>query len=237
MRPCPRRSSQRWTSRTTIASTRCTSRSRTSSAAPRADIKDRQCFYLPVLAESRAGTPDRAIVDVGCGRGEFLELMRDEGLTARGVDANESMVAACRDAGLDCVLDDAVGYLARQAPDSLGAVTGFHIIEHLPFKTMIRLFDEALRALAPGGVLVFETPNPANILTASRRFYLDPTHRNPLPHEMVAMVAEARGFTRISVVDLHPAMERFGGNDPVLRAELDRLFYGPQDYALLARKP
>lgn len=85
--------------------------------------------------------------------------------------------------------------------------------------------------------MVFETPNPANLLVASRWFYLDPTHRNPLPGEMVAMIAEARGFTRVSIVPLHPMTQHFGGEPSVLRDELDTLFHGPQDYALLARKP
>jgi SAM-dependent methyltransferase len=203
----------------------------------RADIKQRQRFYLPILGESQAGSPERPIVDVGCGRGEFLELLRDEGLTARGVDMNDAMAASCRELGLDCTGEDALAYLARQPAGSLGAVTGFHIIEHLPFKTMVRLFDAAFLALAPGGLLVFETPNPANLLVASRWFYLDPTHRNPLPGEMVAMIAEARGFTRVSIVELHPMDQRFGGEDRVLREQLDQIFHGPQDYALLARKP
>jgi SAM-dependent methyltransferase len=203
----------------------------------RADIKQRLRFYLPVLAEAQAGTPDRPIVDVGCGRGEFLELLRDEGLSGRGVDLNAAMAKACRERELECTAENALSYLARQDSGSLGAVTGFHIIEHLPFKTMVRLFDAAYLALAPGGVMVFETPNPANLLVASRWFYLDPTHRNPLPGEMVAMIAESRGFVRISIVELHPMEARFGGEDPVLREQLDRIFHGPQDYVLLARKP
>jgi predicted TPR repeat methyltransferase len=203
----------------------------------RADIKQRLRFYLPILAESQAGTPDRPIVDVGCGRGEFLELLRDEGLVGRGVDLNAAMAKACRERELDCTAESALTYLARQEPGSLGAVTGFHIIEHLPFKTMVRLFDAAYLALASGGVMVFETPNPANLLVASRWFYLDPTHRNPLPGEMVAMIAESRGFVRISIVELHPMEARFGGEDPVLGAQLDKIFHGPQDYVLLARKP
>ena len=203
----------------------------------RADIKQRLRFYLPILAESQAGTAERPIVDVGCGRGEFLELLYDEDLTARGADLNAAMVEACRSRGLDVTAEDALTYLASQQAASLGAVTGFHIIEHLPFKTMVRLFDAAFLALAPGGVMVFETPNPANLLVASRWFYLDPTHRNPLPGEMVAMIAEARGFTRISIVDLHPMDAHFTGGDPELRAQLDKIFHGPQDYALLARKP
>jgi O-antigen chain-terminating methyltransferase len=91
--------------------------------------------------------------------------------------------------------------------------------------------------LVPGGLLILETPNPANILTASRWFYLDPTHRNPLPGEMVAMIAEARGFPYPEILELHPMAARFPGADRQLTGALDQIFYGPQDYALIACKP
>lgn len=202
----------------------------------RADIKGRQSVYLDLLRQAGAGTPDRPIVDVGSGRGELLELLGEEGLQARGVDLNESMVTLCAKAGLDCLHGDAVSYLAGLEPGSLGAVTGFHIIEHLPFTAMVALLDASLRALAPSGIVVFETPNPANLLVASRWFYLDPTHRNPLPSEMVAMVAEARGFVDVGIRALHPMQARFEAQDEVLARQLDEIFYGPQDYALIARK-
>lgn len=202
----------------------------------REDIKRRQEFYLPILAESGAGGAQRPVLDVGPGRGEWLELLRERGLTARGVDLNEAMVAQCAGLGLDCVQGDAVEHLSGLPDDTLGAVTGFHIIEHLPFRRMVALFDEALRVLRPGGLVIFETPNPANLLVASRWFHLDPTHRNPLPGEMVAMVAEARGFVRVSIVELHPMRLAFEARDTLLAEQLDRLFHGPQDYALIARK-
>lgn len=202
----------------------------------RDDIKQRQRVYLDTLRAAGAGTATRPIVDVGSGRGELLELLRDEGMHARGVDLNGSMVALCAAAGLDCTEGDAVSYLTGLEPGSLGAVTGFHIIEHLPFAAMVALLDSSLRVLAPGGIVVFETPNPANLLVASRWFYLDPTHRNPLPGEMVAMIAEARGFVDIEVRPLHPMLTRFEARDEVLAKQLDALFHGPQDYALIARK-
>ncbi len=203
----------------------------------RATIKQRQLVYLPRLRDAGAGTPDRPVLDIGAGRGEFLELLREQGLTGLGVDSNETMAAVCRDIGLDCVQADALDNLAARPANSLGAITGFHIIEHLPFKVTVRIIDEALRVLAPGGLLILETPNPANLLTASRWFYLDPTHRNPLPGEMVAMIAEARGFPMPEILELHPMAARFPGNDQQLAAALDKIFYGPQDYALIARKP
>jgi len=202
----------------------------------RADIKDRQRVYLPLLTESGAGAEDRPIIDVGAGRGEFLELLKENGLTARGVDLNRCMAELCTEAGLDCATDDAIAYLARLPPDSLGAVTGFHIIEHLPFGMFVRLLDESLRALRSGGLVIFETPNPANMLVGSRFFYLDPTHRNPIPGETAAMIAEARGFVQISIKELHPLGVAFAARDTVLAEQLDRLFHGPQDYALIARK-
>lgn len=202
----------------------------------RADIRERQRAHLPLMAEAGAGTAARPILDVGAGRGEWLDLLRAEGLQARGVDLNRSMAEMCQGLGLDCVQGDAVEYL-RSLPDgALGAVTGFHIIEHLPFRTLVALLDESLRALAPGGVILFETPNPANLMVGSRWFYLDPTHRNPLPGEMVAMIAEARGFVRAEIRELHPTGARFRARDTELAEQLDRLFHGPQDYALVARK-
>ncbi len=202
----------------------------------RDDIKERQRIYLPRLRDVAAGTAGRPVLDIGAGRGEFLEVLREAGLAAHGVDANAAMTALCRAAGLDCVEADALTHLAGQPDGSLGAITGFHIIEHLPFKVMVRIMDEALRALAPGGLLILETPNPANILTASRYFHLDPTHRNPLPAEMVAMVAEARGFPDPLIIELHPMAARFPGADRQLTGALDRIFHGPQDYALVAQR-
>ena len=202
----------------------------------RADIRDRQRVHLPLLREANAGNEERPVVDIGCGRGEWLELLREAGLHGIGVDLNSSMVELCRGLGLECVQDDAIGYLSRLADNSVGAITGFHIIEHLPFKVFVALLDESKRVLKPDGLILFETPNPANVLVGSRLFYLDPTHRNPMPAEMTAMITEDRGFVQVQIHELHPMVARFQARDEVLAAQLDQLFHGPQDYALTARK-
>ncbi len=170
----------------------------------REDIKGRVAVYLPLVQAAKAGLPDRPILDLGCGRGEWLELLKDHGLVGRGVDANRVMVAQCRELALDVVEGDVGGVLRGLPPKSLGALTGFHIVEHLPFRTVVALFDEALRVLMPGGFVLFETPNPENIIVGACNFYFDPTHRNPIPPEALRFVAEMRGFVRSEIMRLHP---------------------------------
>jgi O-antigen chain-terminating methyltransferase len=202
----------------------------------REDIKERLRVYLPLLKENGIGTEHMPIVDVGCGRGEWLEVLREERLMARGVDINRVLVEACRQRGFDVVEDDALASL-RGVPDaSVGAVTGFHLIEHLPFGQLIALFDEAVRVLKSGGVAIFETPNPQNLQVGACNFYFDPTHRNPLPSPTVRFLAEARGLCRVEVWNLHPFSERWKLQGSELAHRFNDFFYGPQDYAVVGWK-
>ncbi|HEV7843131.1 MAG TPA: methyltransferase domain-containing protein, partial [Pyrinomonadaceae bacterium] len=168
----------------------------------RADIKERFKFYVPLLREASIET---GILDIGCGRGEWLEVLKEEGLEARGVEQNRAMVEQCRERGLDVAPGEAIAYLQGVADDSLRAVTGFHFIEHMPFETLVKLLDEIVRVLKPGGLAIFETPNAENVLVGSHYFYFDPTHRNPLPADMVQFLLESRGLSRVEVIRLHPA--------------------------------
>lgn len=203
----------------------------------RADIKNRQRTYLPEVARAVAAAGGAPVMDVGCGRGEWLELLQENGFAAQGCDLNRIMVQESRDRGLDVTLGDALEALAAMPDNSRAAVTGFHIIEHLPFANVIRLFDQALRVLRPGGVALFETPNPGNLLVASEAFYLDPTHRNPLPAELMVFAAEMRGFTAVESRFLHPPAGPIpdAPDSPLLDLLRTRI-YAPRDYAVIGWK-
>lgn len=121
----------------------------------REEIRERLLEYVPLIAAAGAGTADREILDIGCGRGEWLEILKDEGLVARGLDLNHVLVEECREKGFEVVENDALSYLRSLPDNSLGAITAFHVIEHLDFDDRMALFDESVRVLKPGGVAFF----------------------------------------------------------------------------------
>jgi 2-polyprenyl-3-methyl-5-hydroxy-6-metoxy-1,4-benzoquinol methylase len=204
----------------------------------REDIKQRQSIYLPYIRHLKAGLQRSLVVDIGCGRGEWLEILRDEGVQSRGVDLNRVFLDSCRELKLDVVERDAVTYLREQAPNSLGVVTSFHVIEHLSHKTLIAFLDAAFRALKPEGLLILETPNPKNLQVGSCNFYLDPTHRNPLPPDLMRYLLEARGFVQIETKELHPCSpeNRITDGAPAVIDTLNRFFFSAQDYAVIGKK-
>jgi 2-polyprenyl-3-methyl-5-hydroxy-6-metoxy-1,4-benzoquinol methylase len=204
----------------------------------RVDIKQRVAVYLPLLKVANAGTAKAPILDIGCGRGEWLEVLQEQNLIALGVDSNHVMVSQCQELGLEVINCDAVDYLRSLNANSQGAVTGMHIIEHIPFKRLIALLDEVLRVLKPGGVAIFETPNPENLIVGACNFYYDPTHIKPLPPEPMRFVLEARGFGSIEILRLHPypeeSMLKEGAEQ--VQQTINSLMFGAQDYALVAYK-
>ncbi len=191
--------------------------------------------------------PGRApVVDVGCGRGEWLEVLRDADVDAYGVDVNEVVVERCRARGLDVRSADALVHLRELPEGSVGAITSFHVVEHLSLDTLVQLIDAALVALKPGGLLIFETPNPTNINVGAASFYLDPTHLKPLHPQFSEFLVLSRGFAEAEVRFLHPedaprlAPADLAGDDPErAQAVVNRLnwaMFGPLDYAIIARK-
>jgi SAM-dependent methyltransferase len=205
---------------------------------PRDEIRSRVSVYLPDVRAAGAGTPERPIVDLGCGRAEWLELLAAEGMTARGVDSNVATVAEARDRGLEAVEADALAHLRALPDQSCGAVTGFHLVEHLPFATVVALVDEIVRVLRPGGIAILETPNPTNLLVGAATFYIDPTHGRPLHPETLRFLVTDRGLERAEVRFLHPLEDaRLPDEGNPIAARLNELLYGPQDYAVLAYRP
>lgn len=210
---------------------------------PEEEIRQRLEPYLKFVADVGAGTEGAPVLDLGCGRGEWLEMLRDKGLVASGVDLNGLFVAECEEKGLVVEYCDAISKL-RGLPDaSLGMVTLFHLAEHLTFPTLIELIDQAHRVLVPGGALVVETPNPENALVAQWAFYMDPTHRNPLPPQMLRWMVQARGFVQS---DIQPQFEARGGSDIAFVSDdvpgsatinaLVKPHHASRDYAIMARK-
>ena len=204
---------------------------------PRKDIKKRVRFYLPFLRKARAGTKARPVLDVGCGRGEWLELLREGKLEAIGIDLNEAMVAQCKERGLKVVQGDAIEFL-RNLPDrSQGAVTGFHIIEHLPLEVLIQLLMHSRRVLKPGGIAIFESPNCKNLMVGACNFNIDPTHRNPVFPETAQFMLETQGFERVTLEYLTPVETTPLGNIDQESPRIRELLYGPQDFAVIGYAP
>lgn len=202
----------------------------------REDILNKLKVYLPFIEQAQVGTPDSPILDVGCGRGEWLELLRESGYTARGIDINRVMLEQCRARKLEVIESDVIAYLQSLPDASLGVVTGFHIIEHLPFEKLIKLFDETVRVIKPGGFAIYETPNPQNIQVGSNLFYIDPTHRNPLPSLTVKFLAQVRGLCNVKVINLNPYPNEMRLVGSEVAEQFSNYFYGPQDYAIIGYK-
>ena len=201
----------------------------------RAEIKERSRFYLPFLEGAQAGKPGRPILDVGCGRGEWLELLQESELEASGVDLNSAMVAQCQQRRLAVIEADALAHLRSLPDSSLGAVSGFHIIEHLPWELLFDLATETFRVLQPGGLAIFESPNCKNLTVGASNFNIDPTHRNPVFPETAQFMLESTGFAKVDIQYLTPAV-----NQPFSRSDdgklLNDLLYGAQDFAVIGHK-
>jgi O-antigen chain-terminating methyltransferase len=209
------------------------------------DVRDRLAVYLPrVRSAVRLDCPRPRVVDVGPGRGEWLTLLGDAGLPATGVEYNAAMADRLRDRKLDVVTGDAIAHLGGVRPGSLDVVTAFHVVEHLDVDALLALLAVAHRALRPGGLLVAETPNPTNLVMGACNFYLDPTHRVPIPPAQLEFLVRAAGFVPPEIWLLHPKERHdlsgltLPGVEPAASAAvagaLARGLFGPQDYAVLA---
>jgi SAM-dependent methyltransferase len=217
------------------------------------EIRSRLSDYLPVLASAAD------VVDVGCGRGELLDLLRKNGMTARGVDTNEGMVHLCRARGLDVEQSDALGFLERQPDGSLGGLAAIQVVEHFEPGYLLRFLETAYHKLRGGAPMVLETINPACWMAFFECYIRDITHRQALHPETLRYLVQASGFTRVDVhyresVRESDRLEHASGSEVGSTAEahaalaslirtvndhadkLNARLFSSMDYAVIARR-
>lgn len=199
-------------------------------------VEERQREYLPFVCD--IADDDHPVVDLGCGRGEWLRLLIDAGVPAIGVDTNPAFVADCTEADLNVVHQDLVSYLESSADGSAGAITMFQVAEHLPPAVLIDVLNHCARVLRAGGILIAETPNSLNLRVGATTFWLDPTHQRPLHPELMKLLATHAGFSKVDARFANPlGTPREGIADDSTGAEVRRLAEmvdGPGDFCLLA---
>jgi O-antigen chain-terminating methyltransferase len=204
------------------------------------EVREHQRAYLDCFQDRQP------VIDLGCGWGEFLQLLREAGLSARGVDVDTDMVLLCREKGFDVTAADAEAFLAALPDDSVGGIFAAQIIEHLAPERVIGLVQLCQRKLSPGGVLVMETPNPTCLTVFADSFYKDPSHIRPLHPDMMQFLFETTGFedvelrfsAPVSAAAWVPPLEAPAANREQFNAglqRLNRLLYGFQDYAIIGR--
>jgi SAM-dependent methyltransferase len=204
----------------------------------RDEIKQRLTIYRKDFEALRARLHDSGpIIDLGCGRGELLELLREDAFQVLGIDQNDIQLEAARQKGLPVLHAEVRSYLAGLADESVLAVTGIHIVEHLPFPVLTELMQHIARVLKRGGLVIFETPNPRNLIVGANTFHFDPTHIKPLPPEVLEVLFDTFGFTHIETRLLHPSDTLDGMIEQKrLDPHIAGLLFGPQDYAVLGIK-
>ena len=196
-------------------------------------IKQRLGIYEPFLRPLLSLYPNGEALDLGCGRGEWLELINGLGFNAVGVDLNQAMLDSCLELRLKGLQGDALEYLANLPDDSQALISAFHLIEHISFDQLQELVKQALRVLKPGGLLILETPNSENIRVATQYFYLDPTHLKPIPSQQLCFLTEYVGFKRSKVIRLQEEDFVESNSDLLIRKIVDGV---SQDYAVIAQK-
>jgi O-antigen chain-terminating methyltransferase len=213
-------------------------------------IRDKQSAYLAHIR----GCPG-PVLDAGCGRGEFLELLRGEGLAAYGIDLDESMVAHCLSKGLHAERSELLEHLAQLPDGHLGALFAGQVVEHLPTESLAAFVHLAYQKMASGGTIVLETINPECLTVFSGAFYADPTHTKPVHPKAIEFFLNQAGFGPVTILPVSPIpeesrlriLQETAPVDPAIKelmiqananfSRLNDLLYKPADYAAVARKP
>jgi 2-polyprenyl-3-methyl-5-hydroxy-6-metoxy-1,4-benzoquinol methylase len=206
----------------------------------RSAIKERQTFYLPYFQSKEL------VLDIGCGRGEFIELLIENGVKVKGIDLNQDMVDFCREKGFDVERINVFDYLSTVNDNTFDGIFMAQVVEHLSTDELLNVVSMIYRVLKPGGLFVVETINVQSVYAMSNWFYLDPTHVKPVHPETLKFFLKQCGFKQVNMEYLSPVTEKkidplhIEGVDTTRFnqsiQELQGLIYGHQDYALFAYK-
>lgn len=204
------------------------------------EVKKQQTIYIPYFKNGGK------ILDLGCGRGEFMELLKENRIEAEGVDINGQMVDICRDKGLNCTKGDILEKLAAFENGTLGGVFSSQVIEHLPPSYLTRMVELAFFKLGSSGCIVLETINPTSVFSLVQIYFLDLSHQKPIHPQMLRFLLESSGFEEVEIKYSHPLeqerLQNLPGADEVASLlnqnidNLNKLLYAPPNYAAIGKK-
>jgi len=207
------------------------------------EVKKQQAQYLEYFEKAQG----KRVVDLGCGRGEFLEHLAEKGLEAEGIDLNTEMVEACRDKGLRCLKGDLLEKLVDYEDNSLGGIFCSQVVEHLPPPYLKRLVELSFLKLAPSSYLVLETINPASVFSLVQIYFLDISHHNPVHPQALKFLLESSGFEQVTIQFSAPLekekLQELPDADEIATIlnqnidKLNKLLYAPANYAVIGLKP
>ncbi|MGB2757957.1 MAG: methyltransferase domain-containing protein [Acidimicrobiia bacterium] len=198
--------------------------------------------YLPLLRDRGS------VLDIGCGRGELIEQLVASGIDASGVDTDADMVEDARRRNVTTHHNDGASYLRSLPEHSLGAITAIHVVEHIPIGPLVEMLELVVTRLAPGGIFIAETPNPASLIVLGNSYVLDPSHVWPMHPALMSLLCERAGFADIELqyfspaTDYHLPLIEQSDEVPEWTATINAAFeklntvlFGPQEYAVIAR--
>jgi SAM-dependent methyltransferase len=196
-------------------------------------VTERLRFYIPIINPLINLHNDPNVLDLGCGRGEWLALVKEHDFDGYGVDSNSEMIESCNLKRLKVYESNAIDYLQTLESNSFSVISSFHMIEHISFHDLVNLLKLCLRVLKPGGFLIMETPNPDNIRVATNNFYIDPTHLRPVPADLLKYLTTVAGFDKQIIIPMNE-------DKAILKKDrltiVDILFGASPDYAVIAQK-
>lgn len=207
---------------------------------PEEEVKKQQEAYLPYFQKGAK------VLDLGCGRGEFIQLLHDQGIDAEGVDINGQMVEICLEKGLKCQKADLLERLAEFKDGALGGIFSSQVIEHLEPVYLKRMIELAYAKLSPSSYLVVETINPASVFSLVQVYFLDLSHRQPIHSQTLRFLLESAGFEEVEIKYSAPlesekleVLPPGGDTAEILNRNLDKLnelLYAPANYAAIGLK-